>query len=65
MAYNSTVKDSRNPYSTGVLVGNYVEDKFGCELAAEEVSSLSHEINSPSKYGLESLISLNNFVTPL
>ena len=28
-------RDPHNPYRTGVLVGNYVEDKFGCELAAE------------------------------
>ena len=29
MAAKTYMKDSRNPYSTGVLVGNYVEDKFG------------------------------------
>ena len=28
------VRDSQNPYRTGVLVGNYTEDKFGQELAA-------------------------------
>jgi hypothetical protein len=28
------VRDSQNPYRTGVLVGNYTEDKFGLELAA-------------------------------
>ena len=27
-------RDPHNPYRTGVLVGNYVEDKFGAELAA-------------------------------
>ena len=32
-------RDSRNPYSSGVLVGNYVEDKFGAEAAMLEVSS--------------------------
>ena len=30
-------RDSQNPYRTGVLVGNYVEDNFGQELAAREV----------------------------
>ena len=29
-------RDPHNPYRTGVLVGNYVEDKFGSELAAKE-----------------------------
>ena len=36
------VKDPQNPYRTGVLVGNYVEDKFGQELAAKEVSINFH-----------------------
>ena len=31
-------RDPQNPYKTGVLVGNYVEDKFGFELSATEVS---------------------------
>ena len=31
-------RDSQNPYRTGVLVSNYVEDKFGAELASAEVS---------------------------
>ena len=31
------VKDSQNPYRTGVLVGNHVEDRFGQELATKEV----------------------------
>ena len=26
------VKDSQNPFRTGVLVGNHVEDRFGQEL---------------------------------
>ena len=38
MAAKTYMKDSRNPYSTGVLVGNYVEDKFGAEIAEKEVS---------------------------
>ena len=29
-------RDPHNPYRTGVLVGNYVEDKFGAELAEKE-----------------------------
>ena len=31
-------RDPQNPYRTGVLVGNYVEDKFGAQFAKEEVS---------------------------
>ena len=31
-------RDPHNPYRTGVLVGNYVEDKFGAEFAVQEVS---------------------------
>ena len=31
-------RDSQNPYRTGVLVGNYVEDNFGQELSVAEVS---------------------------
>ena len=31
-------RDPHNPYRTGVLVGNYVEDKFGAEFAVREVS---------------------------
>ena len=30
-------RDAHNPYRTGVLVGNYVEDKFGNEIAAAPV----------------------------
>ena len=31
-------RDPQNPYRTGVLVGNYVEDKFGIQFATAEVS---------------------------
>ena len=31
-------RDSQNPYRTGVLVSNYVEDKFGMELCQQDVS---------------------------
>ena len=32
------VKDSQNPFRTGVLIGNHVEDRFGQELATKDVS---------------------------
>jgi len=34
-------RDPHNPYRTGVLVGNYVEDKFGSELAAKPKECLT------------------------
>lgn len=33
-------KDSKNPYRTGVLVGNHTEDRFGQEISAKPVSHL-------------------------
>ena len=35
---NPKVRDAQNPYRTGVLIGNYQEDKFGMELATQPVS---------------------------
>jgi hypothetical protein len=37
-AQNPKVRDAQNPYRTGVLVGNYTEDKFGTDHAANPVS---------------------------
>ena len=34
-------KDPQNPYRTGVLIGNYCEDKFGVELSEKPVSIIS------------------------
>ncbi len=33
-------KDSKNPYRTGVLVGNHTEDRFGQEISAKPVSQM-------------------------
>lgn len=38
MIHGAVVKDSQNPYRTGVLVGNHVEDRFGQDLAQKDVS---------------------------
>ena len=35
---NPKVRDAQNPYRTGVLIGNYVEDKFGLHHAGQPVS---------------------------
>ena len=37
MIHGTVVKDSQNPYRTGVLGGNHVEDRFGQDLAVREV----------------------------
>ena len=34
-------KDPQNPFKTGVLIGNYVEDKFGEDLAKMDVSKFN------------------------
>jgi hypothetical protein len=33
----ATVKDSQNPYRTGVLIGNHVEDRFGIDIVRRDV----------------------------
>lgn len=33
------VKDSRNPYRTGVLIGNHVEDRVGIDLISGKVNA--------------------------
>ena len=38
MIHGTVVKDSQNPYRTGVLVGNHVEDRFGQDHVQTEVS---------------------------
>ena len=35
--HGTVVKDSQNPYRTGVLVGNHVEDRFGLDIADKDV----------------------------
>jgi hypothetical protein len=40
MIHGTVVKDSQNPYRTGVLVGNHVEDRFGQDLAQRDVRFL-------------------------
>jgi hypothetical protein len=40
MIQGTVVKDSQNPYRTGVLVGNHVEDRFGQDLIAQDVCCL-------------------------
>jgi len=47
MIQGTVVKDSQNPYRTGVLVGNHVEDRFGQDLIAQDVRLKHH---SKQKY---------------
>jgi hypothetical protein len=35
MSHHPKVRDPQNPYRTGVLISNHVEDRFGQDLAAE------------------------------
>jgi len=37
MHTGAVVKDAQNPYRTGVLIDNHVEDRFGQELAQNYV----------------------------
>ena len=41
MSAQAFSKDSQNPYKTGVLVGNHIEDRFGRELTSKPVSQFS------------------------
>ena len=41
-------KDPQNPYRTGVLIGNYCEDKFGATLAEKEVSTRTPMVSHSS-----------------
>ena len=36
---NPRVRDAQNPYRTGVLIGNYTEDRYGRDLAQQPVSN--------------------------
>ena len=41
MSAQAFSKDSQNPYKTGVLVGNHIEDRFGRELTTKPVCKFS------------------------
>ncbi len=55
-------KDSKNPYRTGVLVGNHTEDRFGQEISAKPVSLLIINHNLTSLF-IETNITYTNRVT--
>ncbi len=48
--HGPVVKDSQNPYRTGVLVGNHVEDRFGQDLAQREVCCIHFSSTFTNKY---------------
>merc|ERR1712096_172263 len=59
---NPKVRDSQNPYKSGVLIGNHTEDKFGQDLASNptfgrtgisEATSQLHAGNTMRAYPLE------------
>mmetsp|Transcript_1060 Transcript_1060/g.932 ORF Transcript_1060/g.932 Transcript_1060/m.932 type:complete len:172 (+) Transcript_1060:38-553(+) len=45
-------KDSQNPYSTGVLVANHVEDRFGQDLITGEVKNYPSQTEVQANYSL-------------
>ena len=46
-------RDPQNQYRSGILVGNFVEDTFGKEIAAQEVSRfLSFHRGAEAGWGL-------------
>jgi len=49
---NPRVRDAQNPYRTGVLIGNYTEDRFGRMLAQQPVSSSGSLTPRRKKVGL-------------
>ena len=56
MAFHPKTRDSQNPYRTGVLVGNYVEDKFGLELSANPKTGKTGITEKQAKHSLHSTV---------
>jgi len=56
MSFHPKTRDSQNPYRTGVLVGNYVEDKFGQELAANPKIGKTGITEKQAKHSLNSTV---------
>lgn len=54
MIQGTVVKDSQNPYRTGVLVGNHVEDRFGQDLIAHDKNWRTPASEQQAKFNLGS-----------
>ena len=57
---NIKTRDSQNPYRTGVLVGNYVEDKFGIQEAVETKSGSIGVTENNAQYSMGSTLHAYN-----
>lgn len=62
MSNHAFSKDSQNPYSTGVLVGNHTEDRFGQEITSKPVI-IHFVLFSDTYLFIEKLSTCNNRVT--
>ena len=53
MSFHPKVRDPQNPYRTGVLISNHVEDRFGQDLAQEVRQGQTGTSEYNAKYRLE------------
>lgn len=56
MTFHPKTRDSQNAYRTGVLVGNYVEDKFGQEAAQQPRIGSTGITEKQAKHSLNSTL---------
>lgn len=56
MTFHPKTRDSQNAYRTGVLVGNYTEDRFGQELAQAPPTGTTGITEKQAKHSLGSTL---------
>jgi hypothetical protein len=56
MTFHPKCRDSQNPYRTGVLNGNFVEDKFGQEISKKPQQGTIGITEKQAKHGLGSTL---------
>ena len=54
MLHGTVVKDSQNPYRTGVLVGNHVEDRYGQDLIQQDKNWRTPASEQQAKFNMGS-----------
>jgi len=65
MSAQAFSKDSQNPYRTGVLVGNHIEDRFGRELTTKPVSYYSLIISNLLNRKINNQLQLSNVLNSI
>jgi len=65
MSTQAFSKDSQNPYRTGVLVGNHIEDRFGRELTTKPVSYYSLIISNLLNRKINNQLQLSNVLNSI